>query len=75
MQRRNFRMPLKSHQNTRFHGNPGDKGLKRDFEHWVKGLPSVRKAPNDPAAVETGRIPPPDDQGRWQDDGGRGGDQ
>ena len=73
MQRRNFKMPNKNFQRKHVGGNTPRQELKREFDHWVKGLRSNKQAPKEIIAQESRPQPQPDDEGRWQDDGGESG--
>lgn len=73
MQRRNFRIAGREFQQSNFRTHQPRLDLRRDYEHWVKGLRSVKEAPKETAAVEPKPGPEPDDKGRWHDDGGEGG--
>jgi hypothetical protein len=73
MQRRNFKMPSRNYQQTQVRGNAPRQELKRGLDQWMKGLRSARQDTKDIVAPEADPRPQPDDGGRWQDDGGKGG--
>lgn len=75
MQRRNFRMPEKNQRRGQVGGSTQRGDQKREFDQRTKDHRSDKRAPEKSTQKDPGAKPQPDDEGRWQDDGGESGEK
>mgnify|MGYP003581452802 CR=1 FL=1 len=75
MQRRNFKMPSRNFQHSQPKEDTSGRGPNRGFARWTKGPGSGKTARNTPDTTDTAVAGQPEEETRWQDDGGESGDK
>jgi hypothetical protein len=75
MQRRNFRLAAKNQQRLQIGGSAPRGDQKRVFNFRGKDHRPGGQATEQSPSREPGPRPDPDDEARWQDDGGESGEK